>query len=245
MKKNIYESFHKKTFVQRKLISEKNFTYKPVVNLINKHLSNKSGKDILDIGCGAGTLSFYYASKGYKVYGIDISKKAIDACKQSVEFLKQKNVTFKKMNFPIEVPSKKFDYIICSEVIEHIENDELGIKKMFLLLRPHGLLFLTTPSINAPLTSLGYTNNFDKEVGHVRRYSKEDLTKLLEKYEFNIKEIYITEGIFRNFLFINPIAGKSVRLIKFYLVDVVTFLDKISLKLLGGSNIYVVAQKSK
>ena len=63
----------------------------------------------MDIGCGAGTLALYYTSRGNKVLGIDISEIAIESAKTSAKLLKLKDVEFKMMNFPKQVPNEKFD----------------------------------------------------------------------------------------------------------------------------------------
>ena len=65
--KNKYEGFHSGTTAQHKIISSNNFTYRHVVHFIDKYL--KRQMKVLDIGCGAGTLCFYIASKGNQVMG--------------------------------------------------------------------------------------------------------------------------------------------------------------------------------
>lgn len=203
-----------------------------------------SPKEILDIGCGAGTLSLYLASKGNIVLGIDISKSAVDLCRKSANSLKlNKNSSFEVMDFPKEVPNKKFNFIICSEVIEHLKNDNLALQKIFSLLKPSGIAIISTPSRNAPLYRLGLLRAFDKKVGHFRRYSSTELILKCKENRFEVLEIKKTEGILRNFLFTNPIAGKSIRFIKFFLSDIVSFLDNISLNLFGESQIFIVIQK--
>jgi SAM-dependent methyltransferase len=236
-----YDIFHKTTSIQTKTITENNFTYRILLGIIN-HLHIKP-KKILDIGCGAGTLSLYYARKGYKVVGIDISKKAVDAASKSAMFLGLKNAFFQKIDFPNEIPKGKFDFIIFTEVIEHLKNDDLALKKIYSLLDKKGIAIITTPSKNAPLYRLGLAKKFDKKVGHLRRYSLNDLADKCVKNNFKIIKTGKTEGLVRNFLFLNPVAGKLVKFIKFFLSDWVTYIDYISLKLFGESNIYVVIQK--
>lgn len=241
-RKQLYERYHTTTSIQKYLIKKNNFTYRIILEIITKFLN--SPKDILDIGSGAGTLSLYFASKNNRILGIDISKKAIESCARSSKILGlEHNVDFKVMNFPNEIPNKKFDFIICSEVIEHLENDDLALRKIFSLLKPEGIAIISTPSKNAPLYRLGLANKFDREVGHLRRYFLEELVKKCKKANFKILETRKTEGVLRNFLFINPVAGKTVRFIKFFISDVVTFFDNISLKLFGESQIFVIVQK--
>jgi 2-polyprenyl-3-methyl-5-hydroxy-6-metoxy-1,4-benzoquinol methylase len=236
-----YNKFHKKTTVQSKIIRDNNFTYRILLETINKYVNNK--KSILDIGCGAGTLCLYYTSKGHKVLGVDISSKAVESAKQSAKFLNLKNAQFQTIPFPKVVPQGKFDFIIFTEVIEHLEDDDLALKKIFSILRPGGICVISTPSKNAPLHRLGLAKDFDKSVGHLRRYTLEELVKKSKSCGFQVLQTKKTEGIIRNFLFLNPIAGKFVRFIKFFLSDWATYIDNISLKLFGESNIFVVLKK--
>lgn len=236
-----YEIFHNTTSIQIKVIKNNNFTYRILLEIINYYL--KSPKNILDIGCGAGALGLYLANNGNTVLGIDISQKAVESANESAKYLGFKKAKFQKMNFPNKVPNKKFDMILFTEVIEHLENDDLALKKIYNLLKPEGIVIISTPSKNAPLHKLGLAKEFDKKVGHLRRYTLEELIKKANKYEFKILETKKVEGIIRNFLFLNPIAGKFIRFIKFFLSDWVTFIDNISLKLFGESNIILILQK--
>lgn len=241
-RKDIHENYHKKTRMQYKFIKENNFTYRHTISVLKSSLNKKM--NILDIGCGAGTVDFYLANKGYNVTGIDISEKAISSCNETKKYLGLKKVFFQQSYFPKDKIKGKYDFVIFSEVIEHLDEDEKALKEINKLLNPGGILFLSTPSINAPLHKLGLTKQFDKDVGHVRRYSQERLQELLDKTGFNVKEIKINEGIVRNFLFINPIAGKLVRFIKFFVSDLVTLVDNITVPIFGGANWIVIARKA-
>src|SRR3989344_4090379 len=193
IKKSIYEKFHENTMPQTHIIKKNNFTYRIIIDVINKYVKN--GNSILDIGCGAGTLSFYLASKGYSVHGIDISKKAIKACVQSARLLGLNNVSFKVKNFPDESLNKKFDFIICTEVLEHLEDDRKALSKIFLSLNKGGIAILSTPSKNAPLFRIGYAKEFDEKVGHLRRYYLRELVDRCNRQGFLVLEAKKTEGI--------------------------------------------------
>lgn len=236
-----YDIFHKDTAIQTKVINRNNFTYKIILNVISKFLQDN--KRILDIGSGAGTLGLYYAKKGFDVVGIDISQKAVDEANQSAKYLRLKTAKFIKMNFPQEVPKAKFDFIISTEVIEHLNDDELALRKIFSLLTSKGIAVISTPSKNAPLYRLGLAKEFDKRVGHLRRYTLLELVGKCENQGFQILEVRETEGVIRNFLYLNPVAGKAIRFIKYFLVDFVLFIDRVSLRLFGESNLFVIVQK--
>lgn len=239
----IHQNYHNDTKVSQRIVFKNNFTYRLLLETI-EGIIKKNYLKILDVGCGAGTLSFYLASSGHSVTGIDISQKAINQCRNSVKKIGLPNATFIRASFPQEVQIKeKYDLVIFTEVIEHLPDDQKAIVKIFNLLRKNGLLVLSTPSINAPLHKLGLTQNFDKEVGHLRRYSLPVLRKLLTQNGFKIKETRKTEGIIRNFLFVNPLAGKLVKVVNRFGSDFVTYLDNISLKIFGESNYIIVARK--
>lgn len=243
-RKTIHEKYHKGTTHSQKIIKENNFTYRLLLKTLNP-LIRADQKKILDIGCGAGTICFYLAGKGHLITGVDISKKAVTKCLKSAKDMGLKNTEFFVMNFPEEkILNKKYDLVILTEVIEHLDNDILALKEIYKLLKPQGKLVLSTPSINAPLTRLRLTKNFDKRVGHLRRYELEQLKKILKEQGFKVLKIRKTEGILRNFLFVNPYAGKLVRIINHIGSDFVTFLDNISLRLFGESNYIIVAEKT-
>lgn len=239
-----YNVFHQGIKQQSKIISRNNFTYRHIIQTVEKYLKSKNAK-VLDIGCGAGTVDFYLASKGNRVLGFDISPKAIKACNESARIMGlDKLARFKVVNFPNQSIDDKFDLVIFSEVIEHLKDDTLALVKINKMLNKNGILILTTPSKHAPLYRLGYAKGFDKRVGHLRRYAIQDLSKKCEANGFKIIETHRIEGILRNFLFLNPYAGKFVRLIKFFLSDLVTFIDNLTIPIFGESNIILVARKA-
>lgn len=241
-KNKIYEDFHEKTSVQKKIISKNNFTYRYILRFIDKYVVGK--KRVIDVGCGAGTLCFYIANNEIEVLGIDVSSKAINACQESSRILGlDQFAKFKVVNFPKESMDGKFDLVILTEVIEHLRDDKLALEKIFSMLNKGGVAIITTPSLNAPLYRIGYANSFDKKVGHLRRYTVKSLTKKCETCGFEVIETEKVEGGLRNFLFLNPFAGKFIRYIKFFISDIVTFIDNSLIPIFGESNIIVIVKK--
>lgn len=237
----LYEKYHQKSKSQYRVVSDNNFTYINILPPLNKCLTKKT-KKILDIGCGSGTISLYLANKGYKVKGIDISRKAIKASKESAKNIGLKNVDFETCEFPREIPKGKYDLVFFSEVVEHLPDDELALRKIHKLLNPGGILYLSTPSKNAPLYRLGYAKKFDKEVGHLRRYTVQELIEKLKRNGFNTKEVYKKESILRNFIFLNPYTGKLIRFLRFLPIRPLSYVDNF-LVFAGESQIIIVTQK--
>ena len=84
LQRRVHEKYHIKTTAQKKIIDDKNFTYRLLIKVLSKKINTKKLK-VLDIGCGAGTICFYLANKGHDVTGIDISQKAINECRVSAK----------------------------------------------------------------------------------------------------------------------------------------------------------------
>lgn len=242
-KRLIYEGYHANRAVQNRILKADDFTYKTILGLIRRYKIKK--KMILDIGCGVGSVDFYLAEEGNRVVGIDISKNAINSAIKTAKVLKKmSNPKFivgdiEKLNF-----KNKFDVVICSEVLEHLDDDENAVISIRDALKYHGILIASSPSTNAPLYKLGLLKNFDQEVGHVRRYSPESLRQLIQNNGFKIIYIKKTEGILRNFLFTNRIGGFLLKLLKRRPFSIlVSFVDDLCVYLFGESDIYIVARK--
>ncbi len=117
---------------------------------IKKKIKPLSDIEILDIGCGGGLLSEPLSNLGANVIGIDASKKNIEAAKLHS---KENNLNIKYFcnspeNFKI---NKKFDVVLNMEIVEHVHDLNLFIKKSSNFLKKNGVMFVAT--INKTLKS--------------------------------------------------------------------------------------------
>jgi len=241
MKSQTYDWFHRTPKIQKKIITSTNFTYRKTLEVLAQEIGNRKNINILDYGCGVGTIDFYLANQGYPVLGVDVSPRAIEVARKSAQTI---GVSSKaKFELVGQKTKRKFDIVLCSEVIEHIKDDQKLFLSISSVLKKDGYLILSTPSLNAPLFRLGLAMNFDKRVGHLRRYNLIELTSKIIFSGFNIKKVIKTEGIIRNSLFLFPSLGWIVRFLKGPLSNLVTFLDDLTVPLFGESNFIVIAKK--
>jgi len=239
----INERYHRGSKIQTKIISARNFTYRILLLTIEKYL--KPNSNVIDLGCGVGTLDFYIASRNCSVVGIDVSKNAIKKAKESAQVLGLQ----KKMEFVAEEAEtyksiKKYDLILMTEIIEHVVDDNKLLIRFHRLLNNGGILILSTRSSNAPLFKLGLSKFHDVRVGHLRRYSAANLGKIFKTAKYKIIESLATEGILRDFLFSFPfVGGPIIRIANKSIIfaNLLTFLDDILLRFLGESQIIIVA----
>jgi 2-polyprenyl-3-methyl-5-hydroxy-6-metoxy-1,4-benzoquinol methylase len=134
-----------------------------------------NAKTILDVGCGQGELLRDLAPHfpGAKIMGADISE-------QSIADSRKLNPTFELFTIDLVVPDfekryaqylGKSDLVICSEVVEHIDEAALAVTRLRLLAAPGGTIVVTVPG--------GRMSKFDVAIGHKKHYTTSMLRGLL------------------------------------------------------------------
>lgn len=154
--------------------------------------------EILDAGCGIGLNSFFAARRGFSITGIDSDKEKISSAKQILAKVSFKNVEFSQGNI-LDLPyNRKFDAVICFEVLEHIKDDATALSEMSRALKNEGTLLLSVPGKG----SISRMNQHAKH--HFREgYSLGELKSKLSGAGFRIKKVIGIEhtplGLFLRF----------------------------------------------
>ena len=174
--------------------------------ILKKYIDKK--KLILDYGCGVG-INLGMLSKFGKVSYYDKSRFAINYVKKN----------YSNRNFFLNINKlykykKKFDLIVATDVIEHIKNDKKEVIKISRLLKKNGYILITVPAFQSLYSSK------DISLKHYRRYNKENLRNLLNKYFHEIKFTYF------NFILFLPIAI----LILFFKITKIKFINRVEKK---------------
>lgn len=110
-------------------------------------------KTVLDIGCGAGGKTVYYASKGVKkIIGVEILGKY----REEAEGLARKYGVEDKFEFVCADASETpfddgtFDTIIMNDAMEHVDQPEKVLEECYRILKNNGRLYLNFPPYNHP-----------------------------------------------------------------------------------------------
>lgn len=115
-----------------------------------KVLGDVRDKKLLEIGCGAGEFSVYFALKGAKVTSIDISSGMLNKSKElSRHYEVENKISFIKSAAEIFKPASGYYDIIFGQDILHHTNIPMVIKQMQTILSPSGkMVFIETLQSN-------------------------------------------------------------------------------------------------
>jgi len=149
----------------------KNFTanYLHRKKAIRREMNNPKGF-VLDIGSG---ISPIIPINAYSILG-DISPTAVEIMRKRGAYSCVLDIT------NIEYNDNCIDMVVCSEVLEHIQDDKKAINEMKRILKKGGILILTVPIYNY------YWLKDDTLVGHLRRYEPKKIVKEIEDAGFEI-----------------------------------------------------------
>jgi len=97
----------------------------------------------LDIACGEGYGAYLLGQSALQVFGMDIDEKVIRFAKEKY---KKDNLEFKPGNIEnTEFEDYSFDVVISFETIEHLDNHVAAMSEIKRILKPDGILIMSTP----------------------------------------------------------------------------------------------------
>jgi 2-polyprenyl-3-methyl-5-hydroxy-6-metoxy-1,4-benzoquinol methylase len=150
----------------------------------------KPGSKFLDIGSFNGYLMMGAKLIGYEVSGTDL-KEFVDGTKDSSSFYGFNNLEADLSKEPIPYSENKFDVILFSETLEHLNFHPADLfKEISRVLKPGGLVIITTPNLiranNVFKMIIGRSINHEIERkynpgAHYREYSFKEIKYLCEK----------------------------------------------------------------
>lgn len=158
---------------------------------------------LLDVGCGVGDFpeAIAHYCPELKVYGVDISKKAISLAKKRVKRVSFSVADVQKLPFKDE----NFDAVTCFDLLEHVEDPQKALVEIYRVLKPKGVFHTFIPtennlfSLEGLLISLGWKA---KEIygGHPHHFSAGQVEKMLKDNHFQIVKTRWGEHLVNQFI---------------------------------------------
>ncbi len=206
-----------------------------VVNLILKSMEIKD-KKTLDFGSGYGYFAELLRKKGVgNINCVEIDEELGEHCK-SLDF-----IVFDDLK---KIEDDSFDFIYTLNVLEHIEDDKSVLLLLKNKLEKGGKIFIYVPAFQALYSS------FDAQIGHFRRYRKNDLVPFLEQNGFELIQAKYVDSFGFLLALIYKIFNKNdgeINMLGLMIFDKILFplgliFDKITFGKLFGKNLIVEAR---
>jgi 2-polyprenyl-3-methyl-5-hydroxy-6-metoxy-1,4-benzoquinol methylase len=180
-----------------------------VLDIIRRRMPENMQAAILDVGCGEGTFLQQLdraLGRPYDYHGVDYSERRVEKA-QALPF------SFRRCNLEEGIPydDASFDLVYSGEVIEHLYNPDHMLEECRRVLKPGGLLIISTPNLQAwynrilflfgvqpifyevstksTMIGAGVLRRIKRQtvpVGHVRVFNHRGLTDLLKNEGFDV-----------------------------------------------------------
>jgi 2-polyprenyl-3-methyl-5-hydroxy-6-metoxy-1,4-benzoquinol methylase len=176
---------------------------------------------VLDVGCGPGIYTLEIARKiNGMIVGIDIDQNKISQAKKLAKELNINNVQFEQKDAITALSERRYDLIICSDVLEHIQNDKEVAQKMQKALNDKGRIIITSP------TKTELNERYRTQFGHYREYTKSDIEQLFQNCTTtHYEEITRTIGTLLWKLNRAAFSNKFITVITWLPIYALTYID--------------------
>ena len=226
----------------KKIIENKNYDYNEHVQGVDsvfdikldkrtkrflESIKNLKSPKVLEVGVGQGR----YVKKllnyrpDLKIYGVDISKTAIEGIKKSGPRGSYFVAGAEKLPFSANF----FDVVVIADVLEHLPHPEAAVREIHRVLKVGGIFHFYVPCENEPFTidwlfrKANLAKNFtQKHFGHIQYFSHKDIKKIVSKY-FRIIKVSYSDHLLTQILHL-----------------VILYLPKMMIDLLGKNNKNIV-----
>jgi 2-polyprenyl-3-methyl-5-hydroxy-6-metoxy-1,4-benzoquinol methylase len=144
---------------------------------------------VLEAGCGDGVqLQGLIQMPGLEIWGVDYN--LIRTGRAQEKFQEANIICGDLLHIPFK--SDAFDIVLCSQVIEHIPQDDVLLEQLAKILKPEGLLILGTPNegcLMARLRNHVFERNILRNTDHFHFYREPVVRRKIEAAGFTIQEV--------------------------------------------------------
>jgi 2-polyprenyl-3-methyl-5-hydroxy-6-metoxy-1,4-benzoquinol methylase len=221
-------------------------------------LTRKRNPSILDLGCSVGRLlnAFKLAAPELEVSnlsGIDIDPNAKN---NAIPFLKERIVIANFLEYQFD---RQFDIVTMRYVIEHLLDFRAYIERAVSILKPGGIMFISTPDIDSAQARLlkenwKLINDPNQKIGHLRWFNQKSMEFLAREFGLRVEKCvhrgemiyhltFPLQNLLRRVLGTDPASGRFIKNYTPRILNATFFDGALSHMLNYGEGLYVFLRK--
>ncbi len=208
-----------------------------IYDLVAPHL----GPRTLELGAGHGTFTGRIAERTSRLVAVDISNQFVEVLRARYE--DDPGIEVYRGDIEAAAPHGPYDSAVLINVLEHIEDDEAALRQLLDMLEPGGRLILWVPAFEA------LYSEFDRKVGHFRRYAAKALQAQLDQVGYEVRTMRYVNCVgalawllMARFLRRTPTSGRPVMVFDRHVVPILRRLED-RYRMPVGQSIFVVAER--
>lgn len=164
-----YTSANKQKYSRSSRIAQ--WHLRSVMEAIYQLIAQTGGASVLDAGCGEGFVTDYLARRdsSLRLTGVDRSRKAI----AYAEDMFGERARFRMGNlYKLPFSDNSFDVVLCSEVLEHLDDADLATRELIRVARRHVVITVPNEPYFTWLNDLARALGISMDPGHVNFWTK-------------------------------------------------------------------------
>lgn len=155
--------------------------------------SELNRKEVAEVGCGHGLITFMLSSHCKSITGFDVDTKAINYAESLNLIFNFQNVKFQNYDGKFSDVKTTFDIAISMDVIEHVKNPVEYLKEVYKILKTGGVLLLGTP--NGMIANKNKCIVKTHSKFHIMEYTPNELASFLQNAGFRTVEFYTNKNV--------------------------------------------------
>ncbi|MDP9238162.1 MAG: methyltransferase domain-containing protein [Chloroflexota bacterium] len=147
-----------------------------------------AGDRVIDLGCGTGRHVLELAKSPGTILGADISRHDIRVGRYLLEIMRRDGDVRAKVHWlqtageRLPFVDAAFDRVICTETLEHVDDDAVLARELVRVLKPGGILAVSVPDEYSEKVFWRLSESYRTHVGgHVRIYQRDGIVRLLRE----------------------------------------------------------------
>ncbi|MCD7726162.1 MAG: class I SAM-dependent methyltransferase [Clostridiales bacterium] len=183
---NYFDKYNSNNLVVKKMMAGFFGAYEDILNKID--IIGEDG-NILEAGCGEGEVTdfIYHQIRGANIEAFDISEKVISIAKKRCEHT---DISF-RVGSIYNIGSRKYDLVICSEVLEHLEYPEKALEQLKNCTNKYIICSVPREPIWRILNMVRgkYIRELGNTPGHINHWSRKSFLNFLQKNGCEIVDV--------------------------------------------------------